>query len=384
MRCRGLSAACSQALYFICDMKMNFLLLSVVCLLSAPASLSAQRDSLARQQQPAAAAEASVAAPAKDAASWPAWMPRVSGTLRGKWEYQPNEGESRFVVRTARVALAGKVVPVVEYKAEIDLSDQGRIRMLDAYAGVLPAKDLALRIGQMRVPFSIDAHRSPHRQYFANRSFIAKQVGDVRDVGLYAGYLVPHTRLMLEGGVFNGSGLTDQKDYWTKELNFSAKAQYFLPAGFTLQASAQKIAPAGGAVYLYDGGVTYSRGRFTIEAEYLRKHYTAPTFKDVNALDAFICYDQPLKRVFRKISFLCRYDCMGDHSDGSLNDDGSLKLTDAARQRVTGGITLSLAKKMNADIRLNYEKYFYDDMTLAKPSERDKAVVELVIHFPND
>lgn len=366
------------------NMKMNTLLLSVACLSCVSVSMYAQRDSLTRTEQPVVTAEATAVTPVKDAATWPAWMPKVSGTLRGKWEYQPNEGEGRFEVRTARVALDGKVVPMVEYKAEIDLSDEGRIRMLDAYAGVLPVKDLALRIGQMRVPFSIDAHRSPHRQYFANRSFIAKQVGDVRDVGLYAGYLVPHTRLMLEGGVFNGSGLTNQKDYWTKELNFSAKAQYFLPAGFTLQASTQKIAPAGGAVYLYDGGITYSHGRFTIEAEYLRKHYTASTFKDVNALDAFICYDQPLKRVFRKVSFLCRYDCMGDHSDGSINDDGSLKLTDAARQRVTGGITLSLAKKMNADIRLNYEKYFYDDITLAKPSERDKMVVELVIHFPND
>ena len=75
---------------------------------------------------------------------------------------------------------------------------------------------------------------------------------------------------------------------------------------------------------------------------------------------------------------------MDNHSDGTLNDEGTaMKLTDAARQRVTGGITLSFAKKMNADIRLNYEKYFYDNIELAKPSERDKAVIELVIHFHN-
>ncbi len=40
----------------------------------------------------------------------------------------------------------------------------------------------------MRVPFTIDAHRSPHLQYFANRSFIAKQVGNVRDVGAVIGW----------------------------------------------------------------------------------------------------------------------------------------------------------------------------------------------------
>lgn len=126
------------------------------------------------------------------------WMPQVSGTIRGKWEWQPNEKESRFEVRTARVALDGFIVPIVEYKAEIDLSDEGSIKMLDAYAGVLPVKGLNLRLGQMRVPFSIDAHRSPHKQYFANRSFIAKQVGNVRDVGFYAGYSLPAVPLTIE------------------------------------------------------------------------------------------------------------------------------------------------------------------------------------------
>lgn len=309
------------------------------------------------------------------------WMPHVSGTIRAKMEYQTNENESRFEVRTARIALDGFVTPIVNYKAEIDLSDEGQIKMLDAYAGVLPTKGLDLRIGQMRVPFSIDAHRSPHKQYFANRSFIAKQVGNVRDVGFYAGYQLPGCPLILEAGAFNGSGLTNQKNYWTKTFNFSAKAQYILPCGLTFQASVQKISPNNTNTYLYDGGITLQSGRFTLEGEYLRKHYSKNAFSDVNAVDAFICYDQPLKKVFRKISFLCRYDMMDNHSDGTLGDDGQMKLTDAQRQRVTSGITLSMAKKMNADIRLNYEKYFYDDITLAKPSERDKVVAELVLHF---
>ena len=311
------------------------------------------------------------------------YVPKVSGTIRAKAEYQTNENESRFEVRTARVALEGFVTPIVDYKAEIDLSDEGKIKMLDAYAGVLPVKGLDLRMGQMRVPFSIDAHRSPHKQFFANRSFIAKQVGNVRDVGIYGGYQCPKIPLIVEAGVFNGSGLTNQKDYWTKEFNFSAKAQYILPAGFTLQASVQKISPNGINTYLYDGGITFQRGRVMLEAEYLRKHYQDGAFANVNAWDAMACYNLPLQRVFNKVSFLARYDMMDDHADGTLDDSGKLKLTDGRRQRVTGGVTLSLAasKKVLADVRLNYEKYFYDDISLAKPSERDKAVVELVVHF---
>ena len=224
------------------------------------------------------------------------YLPKVSGTIRGKMEYQTNEKESRFEVRTARVALDGFVTPIVNYKAEIDLSDEGQIKMLDAYAGVLPTKGVALRIGQMRVPFSIDAHRSPHKQYFANRSFIAKQVGNVRDVGVYGSYTFDKVPLVIEAGAFNGSGLTNQKNYWTKEFNFSAKAQYFLPCGLTLEASVQKISPNGIHTYLYDGGVTFHRDRWTLEAEYLRKHYQNKAFNNVNAWDAFVCYDLPLKK----------------------------------------------------------------------------------------
>ncbi len=345
------------------------------CLLA----LSAFAPSVSAQEQTAVKSDA----PASKTFSLPAWFPNVSGTIRGKWEYQTNEKESRFEVRTARIALDGNITPIVDYKAEIDLSDEGSIKMLDAYAGVNPVKGLSLRIGQMRVPFTIDAHRSPHKQYFANRSFIAKQVGNVRDVGFYTGYTFDGVPLIVEAGAFNGSGLTNQKNYWTKSFNFSAKVQVPLSCGLTLEGSVQKISPNNTNVFLYDAGATFQSGRFLVEAEYLRKHYTKNAFDNVNSVDAFICYDQPLKKVFRKISFLCRYDMMDDHSDGTLDDAGHFKLTDAKRHRITPGITLSLAKKMNADLRINYEKYLYDDTSLAKTSERDKFVMEFVIHFPN-
>ncbi len=322
---------------------------------------------------------------AQEAASGlPDWFPELKGTLRAKAEFQPSAGESRFQVRNARVALAGSITPIVYYKGEVDFCDRGVMRALDAYAGVTPLKDFHLRMGQMRVPFGIDAHRSPHLQFFANRSFLAKQVGDVRDVGCYAGYTIPGKVLKLEAGLFNGSGLLKQKDdAWTRSLNFSAKAQCFLPFGLTLQTSVQKISPAGGAAYLYDGGATLCLGGWTLEAEYLRKHYANATFGDVDAFNAFVCYNLPLKKAFRKMSFLARFDMMGNHSDGKTFDEkGELAVTDAARKRLTGGITLSFAKKFHADLRLNYEKYFYKNEALALPSERDKAVVELVVHFP--
>lgn len=77
---------------------------------------------------------------------------------------------------------------------------------------------------------------------------------------------------------------------------------------------------------------------------------------------------------------------MDDHSNGTRVDDGNgnmvLTVNDAKRTRLTGGITLSFAKKgFNADLRINYEKYFYDKDAVAKTSERDKFVIEFMTHF---
>ena len=294
------------------------------------------------------------------------YLPEIHGTIRGKYEYQTETSESRFEVRNARFSVSGNVHPIVAYKAEIDLSDEGSIKMLDAYARVFPVKDLNFTIGQMRVPFTIDAHRSPHQQYFANRSFIAKQVGNVRDVGLTAGYTNKDGfPFILEGGLFN-----------------SIKAQLLPNKNWNLTLSTQMIKPENVRINMYDAGVYYQNDRFHIEAEYLYKMYGHEAFKDVHAVNSFINYDLPLKKVFNKISFLARYDMMTDHSDGKMDETTkALIINDYARHRVTGGITLSLSKAFIADLRLNFEKYFYKNSGVPKESERDKIVIEFMTRF---
>ena len=310
------------------------------------------------------------------------YLPEIHGTIRSKYEYQTTMGAGRFEVRNARVSVTGNVLPIVAYKAEIDLSDEGSIKMLDAYARLFPAKGLTVTAGQMRVPFTIDAHRSPHQQYFANRSFIAKQVGNVRDVGVTLGYTLPtELPITIEGGLYNGSGLTNQKE-WHKTLNYSIKAQLLPNKNWNLTLSTQMIKPENVRINMYDAGIYYQNDRFHIEAEYLYKMYGHETFKDVHAVNSFINYDLPLKKVFNKISFLARYDMMTDHSDGKMDETTkALIINDYARHRVTGGITLSLSKAFIADLRLNFEKYFYKNSGVPKESERDKIVIEFMTRF---
>ncbi|HEY9551312.1 MAG TPA: porin [Prevotella sp.] len=320
-----------------------------------------------------------------------AFTAEVHGTLRGKYEYQPDDNKGRFEVRNARFSLSGKVAEAVEYKAEIDLSDEGKIKMLDAYTRLgLAGGKLKFTIGQMRVPFTIDAHRSPHQQYFANRSFIAKQVGNVRDVGATVAYnLRMGIPVILEAGMFNGSGLTNQKDYWTNQINFSAKAQMFFPGGLNLTLSAQKIKPENVSIMMYDAGAYYHRHGIHAEVEYLFKHYADGAFRNVSAVDVFGSYNIALRNCFfSTLSPLVRYDFMSNHSNGlrydangKADENGSLIITDHKRHRLTGGITLSIAKPFISDIRLNYEKYFYPSGSIAKVSEKDKLVIEVMTRF---
>lgn len=311
------------------------------------------------------------------------YMPEIHGTIRAKYEYEPPIDKGRFEVRNARLSVEGKIIPIVRYKAEIDLSDEGAIKMLDAYIRLLPKDKLDFTLGQMRVPFSIDAHRSPHVRYFANRSFIAKQVGDVRDVGAAVswkfGKRLPVT---LEGGVFNGSGLTNQKNFWTDNYNFSFKASTVIARQLNVTLSCLKANAGDVNTMLYDAGAYWKNGRWHIEAEYLRKYYAHDAFRPVNAVDAFAVFRLPLKKGLTALSFLGRYDYMSDHSNGSTDDNGMLTVSDPERHRLTGGMTLGFGRKaLQADIRLNYEQYFYKKGVTPGISEQNKLVVEFVAHF---
>ena len=309
------------------------------------------------------------------------YLPELHGTIRGKYEYQPQINAGRFQVRNARFSLSGNVTRYTEYKAEIDLSEEGKIKMKDAFARLKPVDWGSITMGQMRVPFTIDAHRSPHSQYFANRSFIAKQVGDVRDVGATLAYTPKNLPLVVEAGIFNGSGLAEQQS-WHKEVNYSAKVQVFPLKVWNITLSVQKIKPAGTTTHMFDVGTYVEWGRWHVEAEYLYKHYAHDAFSDVNAFNAFVNYDIPTRGFFHKVSLLARYDMMDDHWDGlTLDDNGRAVTTDYARQRITGGVTLSIDKPFLSDIRLNYEKYFYRDGGVPLESEQDKLCLELMVRF---
>lgn len=347
---------------------------------------------------------------------------KIHGILRGKYEYEPNLSAGRFEVRNARLSAEGNLSKRSAYKLEVDLCDESAIKMKDAWVRVIPWQTLRITLGQQRMPFSIDAHRNPSAQYFANRSFIAKQVGDMRDVGAAVGFsstpsLRPRSgvgglgrmQMHFDAGIYNGSNLDNQKTAWFDSPAYSARAQfiYTSPGGGKVGAipsiQHQLIANREASYTSFDFGAYYEiplplrkgqGGSLHLEAEYLRKFYAKDAFDDCNAVNAMAIYKQTLKSeksYIQAVSYLLRYDYMDNHSDGkkgwsSLNlprgEEKKLVMSDAQRHRLTAGATFHVRNKLfPTDIRLNYEKYWYPNNGTPKESEQDKLVAELMIRF---
>ena len=316
-------------------------------------------------------------------------MPKIRGTLRGRYEYQTGPAMSRFELRNARLSADGTLPLRAFYKMEVDFCDEGNVKIKDMYAGLIPFKNFTVSIGEQRMPFTIDAHRTPQTYFFANRSFICKQTQGIRDVGIRMGYtLTAPFRMIVEGGVSNGSNYANEKTAWHKPGIFSFRLQMFPYDVWNLSASVQRAHTMSGNIYHtdYDLATYYEDERWHLEFEYLHKHYQQQAFDDIHAIDAFASYHTPIKRgFFQGISFRGRYDYMTDFSDGKSGFDEQnptrLLLTDYERHRMTLGVVLHVRNPyFLTDLRLNYENYWYPHGG-AKESEQTKLVAELLIRF---
>ena len=292
-----------------------------------------------------------------------------------------NDGSSRFQVRNARVSIAGKVAPIVSYFVNTDFCDRGKFLFLDAYGRVQLPAGFAVQIGQFRMPFGTDSFRPPGGYFFSNRSFIGKKVNNYRAVGLKVDYNFAALPLSVQAGVFNPTTIDDHTR-WVKDYAYAGRLIYH-PGDFSFGLGAESIKPDSVRINLVGVSAGWSSGRWTAEAEYMFRHYTRDTHKATNAWNLFASYGLPLEHsVFDTWSFQARFDGMTALASGTRLPDGSLKTTDAGRNRLTLGSTLDYRyKAVRMAVRLNFEKYFYSSGTTVTPENDDRLSAELIIKF---
>lgn len=309
-----------------------------------------------------------------------AYMPEIHGAFRTRWEMEPNSGENRFQVRNARLTVSGKIAPPISYFLQTDLCDQGKIKILDAYGKIYLSDKVAVQAGQFRMPFGLETFRAPLNYVFSNRSFIGKQVCNVRAVGAKLMY-EPVKSLLVEGGVFNPTAMADH-NVWVKTMAYAGKATYSF-GDFKIEGGIQSLEPDSVRINLLDAALCWMPGRWTFHGEYMNKHYTNSAHKTAHAYVFWTEYKMPVTiGVFNQLSVEGRFDGMTAHSSGKRNSLGKLYTSDEPRNRITAGTTLSyIYKNLHCDVRLNYEKYFYHHGASIARGEDDKISAELVIRF---
>lgn len=314
------------------------------------------------------------------------YVPQIHGAFRARWEGNLHGDGSRFQVRNARVTLSGDVAPVIDYFIQADMCDRGKMKILDAWGRLELARGLKLQAGQFRLPFGTDCFRAPSNYVFANRSFVGKQMCNVRGVGAKLGYAIAmgeaRRSLMIEGGAFNPTSMADH-EVWVKELSYAAKAVLSVD-DVKVAAGVQTIEPDSVRMNLWGASATWSACGWTVEGEYMHKHYAHRSAKPAHSWVVWADYGFPVKAgVFNRGSVQARWDGLTAHSDGTRGADGLLRVNHPSRQRVTVGATLTYAHKwLRCDLRLDYEKYFYRSSVLPiTPADADKLTAEMVIKF---
>ncbi|MDO9153940.1 MAG: porin [Paludibacter sp.] len=310
------------------------------------------------------------------------FTPRIEGTIRAKYEYNVSLSEQRFQVRNARFSINGKFSNLVSYKAEIDLSDEGETKMLDAFLRYHPESWFTFTVGQQKIPFSTDNIRSPHQLFFSNRSFIGKQLTALRDVG--ATVVVSNPKgipIDLIAGIYNGTGLYNQKMWrYSNELSYSFRTviEPFKNAELTLNYNS--VQPYNLRMNMFNVGGAVNFNGLHLESEFYYKTYNASVFNPTSGFFAMAAYGVNTPKLIhvKNIKALLRFDNMTNNNKGKMDAGGNYMLDDIARSRVTAGLTFSFSKPFLNDIRLNYEQYFFPEGYI---NDQNKLVVEYVVRF---
>lgn len=308
-------------------------------------------------------------------------IPEVGGVLRTRYEYMTLDDLNRFAVRNVRVWVKGKIIPRLSYVVCTDLCDQGKFQFLDAYGKFDIGSGFAVQAGQFRIPFGVDPFRGPGSYIFSDRSFIGRDIDNIRAVGVQGSYTFQKSLpAKITLGIFGPNAISDQ-NHWSKTIFYALKAEFPMRP-FIITGGYQTIKPDIVKVNMVDACLSFRKSRWKAEAEYIYEHYKHHSFPDCHSYNIWVDYAIPLKKtIFNEISFQARFDAASNYWDAyGLNEN--LNATHPDRKRITIGSTLAYTKKpFKCELMLNYEKYFYPTGYTHPDGRNDKVVTELVIQF---
>lgn len=335
------------------------------------------------------------------------YTPQLMGAVKVKFETSLDNAYYRFNVRNSRLGVKGNAARNLKYVSQIELNNEGKLTVLDAYATYSPFSFLDFTLGQQLNQFSTEVGRGPNSNMFANRSLLAKytlnyyyldgnkyKFGSLgsRDIGLVTTFkyklLVPAKTIV---GLFNGTGINDPE--WNKSINMNFRQEFGSNDGF-------KVA---GSYYfgklqnqfrtdMWDIEMRYCRDALTLESEFAQRTFRSFERQTSTAwvIQGYYDFKLPENKLAKSVLPLLRYD-LANHLVYKA-DTGNKDELDPANiygsdnvSRITAGVNFRLTNKpAQSEIRFQYEHYIMKN----KPADfktnqlfHDKFSVEIVASF---
>lgn len=229
---------------------------------------------------PAAAAESPAEHPEKrPAEGLRAHLPKISGYVQLGYEF--GDELSDFYIKRVRLDLAGAILPKLGYRIQLEFASP---KIVDAYLEYKPLRQLNLKVGEYKIPFSIEnTVYVPLRFELIEYPLALRRLMGFDDVcGLAAtgrdmgatlyGHLFERdgeALLSYDLGVFNGEGINTRDRNLSKDL----AARLTLRPLRGLQIAASYYWGEYGTEYLrrvrYGAGICYDRGPVVLRSEWI-------------------------------------------------------------------------------------------------------------------
>jgi hypothetical protein len=302
----------------------------------------------------------------------------VDGTLKNKFEYATGTDVSRFTVRNSRIGIKGNINTFSSYRAQVELSDEGKFKVLDLSGTISPVEGLSFTMGQTSIPLFNNYIVSPSEMMFANRAFLGKYFISTRDLGINAKYkfnlgTVPAN---LEFGLYNGNAINDP--VWKKNMSMGGRVILGNMDGLRFSAKIYDYPNNDSTHFVFYGAdLRYEINNFKVETEIMKSDSRTELNNDMLSYYFQSAYRVPVKsRFFDYFLPAARWDAIDERFDEKGFDTN----------RLTVGLGLGFnEEKFSSIIRLDYEWYFINNsMSIFDKNDQmdsDKLTLELLFTF---
>lgn len=289
-------------------------------------------------------------------------LPKISGFVNIRHQYSDEagsyaKGKNGFDIRRAYFEVKGTATQTVGYRLLVDFA--GTPKILDAYAEWKPIRNLSIRGGQFKIPFTLENPYSPTELETIDNSLavtdlvtdIAGNKNNGRDVGVQVvGALAnrgDYSLVDYKVGIFNGNLINTTDNNTTKDViaSLSINPLKALSINGSFYKGEYGAQATKGNRQRVSAGVKYDNQKLLFRSEYLFGKTTGIESKGIYAVLGYF--------VTPTLQPVLKYD--------NYNSDINFA-TSKAKSQYTAGINYYLTKLSR--VQFNYVRTDYDNSTL--------------------